>query len=131
MRTPEELLKAYEAATKESPILIASDEHENFRKAMQISYAREDARIRKSTASKITICDRDKLLANGVLSPIDNKTHFSNRRDWNNHLKANDCVEIGNDFNSAREVPGQLRGDYDIRSDLAKATHEVMDKYGH
>lgn len=76
------------------------------------------------------IMDRDKLLANGVLSPLDQKTAFHNRKDWGEHLKANGCVEIGNDFNNSTEKKREIKGDFDCREELAKATHQVMEKYG-
>lgn len=76
------------------------------------------------------IMDRDKLLANGVLSPLDQKTTFHNRKDWGEHLKANGCVEIGNDFNKSIEKPREIKGDFDCRDELGKVTHQVMDKYG-
>lgn len=84
-----------------------------------------------SPSHKMTIFDRDKLLADGILSPIDRKTAFSNRKDWAEHLRANGCVEIGNDFNNAKEIPGKLRGDFDVRDDLGRATYQVMEKHGH
>lgn len=82
------------------------------------------------TSVKTIIMDRDKLLANGVLSPL-TKEAFHNRTDWNNHLKANGCVEIGNDFNTAHEKPIELKGDFDCRKELGEATYQVLDKYGH
>lgn len=127
-RSPEEILKAYEMASKESPLIITNDEGDNFIKAMKIGQRCEDNRNTKTL--KITLMDKDKLLANGVKSPI-NKKSFTNRREWKEHLKANGCVEVGNDFNNAKEVAGKLRGDYDVRDDLGKATYEVMAKYGH
>lgn len=78
----------------------------------------------------VTIMDKDKLLANGVLSPLDMKTAFHNRRDYAEHLKVNGCVEIGNDFNKSTEKKREIKGDFDCRNELAKATHKVMEKYG-
>lgn len=84
----------------------------------------------ENSASRIAIMDRDVLLKNGVTSPIDPKQSFTNRRDWAEHLKRNDCVEIGNDFNNA--VPRkEIRGDFNCREELSKVTHQVMEKYGH
>lgn len=76
-----------------------------------------------------TIMDKDKLLANGIISPLDGKTAFSNRRDWGEHLKANGCVEYGNDLNN-HKAPTEIRGDFDCRKELSQATHQVMEKYG-
>lgn len=82
----------------------------------------------KAVAVRTVLMDKDKLLAEGVKSPI-TKQSFSNRRDWNNHLKANGCVEIGNDFNNAHQKPIPLKGDFDCTKELSEATHQVMEKY--
>lgn len=131
MRSPEEMLHAYEAATKESPLIIANGEAEAFLKAMKISCARQDERMGSQSGSKITICDRDKLLANGVLSPLDQKTAFHNRKDWAEHLKRNDCVEFGNDFNKSTEKKREIKGDFNCYKELAQATNQIADKYGY
>lgn len=129
MRSPEQLLEAFEKASKEHPVIIAANESENFSKAMKISNAREDARIGRNSL-KITLQDKDVLLRNGVISPLDGKTAFHNRREWAEHLKLNNCVEIGNDFNNAKPRT-EIRGDFDCRKELAQVTHQVMEKYGH
>ena len=85
----------------------------------------------KADKSYVQIVDRDKLLSDGVLSPLDQKTAFHNRRDWGEHLKANGCVEIGNDFNKSTEKKREIKGDFDCRKELAQATHQVMEKHGH
>lgn len=85
----------------------------------------------ESKSNKISILDKDKLLANGVLSPLDMKTAFHNRRDYADHLKRNGCVEIGNDFNKSTEKKREIKGDFDCHSELSEATHRVMEKYGH
>lgn len=131
MRTPEQLLKAYDAATKERPVIIAQDEYENFIKAMKLSQIVESARVGKLSVSNITIMDADKLLKDGVLSPLDMKTAFTNRRDYADHLKRNGCVEIGNDFNNSANKKREIKGDFDCRNDLAQATHQIAEKYGH
>lgn len=130
MRTPEQLLKAYEKATKEAPLVIARDESDNFCKAMKLSNIKEDIRLGKQLG-KLTIVDGDKLLANGVLSPIDQKTVFHNRKDWAEHLKRHNCIEFGNDFNKSTEKMREIKGDFDCREQLTKATHQIAEKYGH
>lgn len=130
MRSPEELLLAYEIATKYSPLVIANGESDNFSKAMRLIWKREDARMGRQISS-ITLMDKDKLLANGILSPLDQKTAFHNRKDWGEHLKRNGCVEIGNDLNKATEKKREIKGDFDCRAELGKVTHQVMEKYGH
>lgn len=83
------------------------------------------------TKGSIIIQDRDALLKDGIVSPLDGKTAFHNRRDWANHLKANDCVEVGNDFNNSAQKKKEIKGDFDCRNELGHATYQVMDKYGH
>lgn len=130
MRSPHELLIAYEAATKDSPLVLASSEVDNFTKAMKISNAREDVRLGRQAVNTI-LQDRDILLKDGILSPLDQKTAFHNRRDWNEHLKRNGCVEIGNDYNNSTQKKSEIKGDFNCRQELGKATYQVMEKYGH
>lgn len=130
MRSPEELLIAYDAASKENPLIIASDECDNFTKAMKFICAREDRRMCKKDFN-LTLMDRDVLLKDGILSPLDMKTAFHNRRDWADHLKRHDCVEVGNDLNNSTLKKREIKGDFDCRAELAQATHQIADKYGH
>lgn len=90
-------------------------------------YNRSQSHISKG---RMVIQDKDILLKNGVISPLDGKTAFHNRKDWANHLKANGCVEIGNDFNNSTKKQKEIVGDFDCRNELGKATYQVMEKYG-
>lgn len=101
------------------PFLLCSIEREKIKSAP----------IKTSKLNPV-IYDNDALLKEGVKSQIDGK-HYFNKHDWKNHLKDNGCVEIGNDFNNAKEIPGKLRGDFDVRNDLGKATYQVAEKYGY
>jgi len=78
----------------------------------------------------VTISMRDKLLENGVISPLDGKTAFHNRHSWAEHLKKNGCVEIGNDFNNATQKKREIKGDFDCRDELGRATYQIAEKYG-
>lgn len=124
MRSPEQLLKAYERATKENPLVLANNEFDNFRAAMRMSWP-------ETSKVKTVIMDKDRLLRDGVLSPLDQKSTFHNRQAWGEHLKANDCVEVGNDLNNATQKKREIRGDFDCRAELTQATQQVMEKYGH
>lgn len=77
--------------------------------------------------SGMTLMDKDKLLADGIESPID-KTPFTNRREWKEHLKRNGCVEIGNDFNKPAYKPQE--GDFNCRKELTQAIEQVAEKHG-
>lgn len=130
MRSPEQLLVEWEAASKECPLVLTYGEHSNFMKAMDIACAIEDNRLSGHEKSKITVMDHDILLKDGVKSPLDQKTYFTNRQRWKDHLKANGCVEIGNDFNDAKPRT-EVRGDFDCRKELSQAVYQVMEKHGH
>lgn len=130
MRSPEQLLEAYGVATKDSPLIVANGEHDNFIKAMKISGAQHDAQLGNKSI-KLTLQDRDILLKEGVLSPLDQKTAFHNRREWNEHLKVNGCVEIGNDYGDSTKKKREIKGDFDCREALAQAVNQVGEKYGY
>lgn len=120
IRSPQKILSAWESATKDKPLFVLTAEIDNFIKAMRLSY--DNAQPLRGA-----IIDKDRLLANGIASPIDKSMH-TNRRTWKEHLKANGCVEIGNDFNkSTGKKP--LEGNFDCRKELTEATNRVWDKY--
>lgn len=69
------------------------------------------------------IQDKDILLKQAVKSPVDGKA-YSNRHDWNDHLKRHDCVEVGNSKMPERK----LQGDFNCREALTKATRQVLEQ---
>lgn len=77
-------------------------------------------------SQNLCIIDKDKLLKDGVVSPLDQKTYFTNRKAWGEHLKANGCVEIGNDYNNSTRKKREIKGDFDCRRELAHATQQVL-----
>lgn len=95
IRSPEKLLKDWQAATNDNPLCLQSGESDNFSKAMRLSWPKEERK--KFT---IDIMDRDKLLKDNIQSPADGK-RYSSRKDWNEMLKRNNCVEFGNDAKAA------------------------------
>ena len=129
MRSPQQLIKAFDAATKEKPLRLAADEVDNFTKAMKICASIEDIRF-PYMKGKIVVRDADILLKDGIKSPLDQKSVFTNRKDWAEHLKRNGCVEIGNDYNN-KKPSKEIHGDFDCRKELAQAVNQVADKYGH
>lgn len=80
---------------------------------------------------KISLLDKDKLLTNGVVSPLDQKSVFHNRADWGDHLKRNGCVEIGNDYGDSTKKKREIKGDFDCRDALGQAVQQVGEKYGY
>lgn len=86
----------------------------------------------QSKASSIQIIDRDKLVT-GVAHPCDGKKSH-NRASWENTLKTNNCVTVGNDMKvpDRREITASdMKGDFNVREALGRATHEVLSKRGH
>lgn len=72
------------------------------------------------------IIDKDKPINNNrdgaMRSTIDGKM-YTNRRDWDNHLKANGARQFeSGEGNTKRE----LQGDYNCRKELTQATREIL-----
>lgn len=72
----------------------------------------------KAKNTKITIQDKDILLKNGVKSQVDGKA-YGNRRDYNDHLKRYDMVEVGDQ--APTKAPKEMRGDFECRRELQEA----------
>lgn len=72
----------------------------------------------KSNKINTAIVDKDVLLKDGVKSTVDGKM-YGNRREWNDHLKRNGCVEIGNDYNN--HTPKPNNADHNVRGELINA----------
>jgi hypothetical protein len=123
MRTPQQIIADWDLATKDHPMILMADEADNFSKAMRLLANSEQSRMRS-----VTIIDKDKVINGGMKSPIDGKV-YGNRSDWNNHLKANDCVEMGNDLNNAKPRT-EIRGDFATKEDVGRAVNEVFERRG-
>ncbi len=82
----------------------------------------------KTPGGRLNFYNNDKLLDNGVRSPVDGRV-YSNKKTWRDNLKAHGCVEVGNDLNNAKPR-SEIRGDYNVRQELARATYEVLNKQG-
>lgn len=87
----------------------------------------EPAKKNWDGSSRLHVYNADKLVENGVQSPLDGKV-YSNRKTWNDHIKAHGCVEVGNDMNNAKPR-SEIRGDYNVRQELARTTHQILNKY--
>jgi len=57
---------------------------------------------------------------------IDGKP-IGGRRQHREFLKQHGCVEVGNDFNSAKSSK-EIRGDFNVRPELSRAVHQVLNK---
>lgn len=121
MRTPKEILNLWEKATKDSPLVVFADECESFSEAMRMSWPDQNEK-----KDKVTVIITDVLLKDGVVSPIDQKSVFHNRKDWGEHLKRNNCVELGNDRMPERKI----QGNFNCRKELTQATRQVLEKQG-
>lgn len=124
LRNAEELLEAWEKATKENPLYLHPGEEQAFSKAMRIwggSIA--------DNGIKITIRDTGVSFKDGpVFSHADSK-HYSNRKDWDNHLKQHGCIEVGNEYNNKKQKPRQIEGDFNCRKELTEATQHVLRRH--
>lgn len=72
----------------------------------------------RSKGIKIGIQDKDILLKNGVKSQADGRI-YGNRRDYNDHLKRHDVVEIGDQ--APIHASKEIRGDFECRKELHDA----------
>ena len=116
-----QLIEAWEAATKENPLVLRADECDNFCKAMDELGRRYD---KKSNVSKMTIQDKDILLKDGVISPADGKA-YHNRKEWNEHLHSRGLVEFGNDRVN-KDKPRQIQmKDMNLKSAIKQAVNQV------
>lgn len=128
MRSVQELLKAYEEASLESPLILAMDESDNFQKAMKMLGESYD---KSNSQNKITVWDRGiSFKDDAIISPADGRA-YSTRHSWDEMLKYNGCIQIGNDFNNATEKKREVQGNFDCREELTRVTHQVAEKYGY
>lgn len=119
MRSPQEILECYEKATKDAPIILAADEAENFSKAMKILGAKYAVGNKKCRIEVIKDIEPYRNTLDG--KPI------GSRREHREFLKRNGCVEVGNDFNNTKS-PKEVRGDFNVRPELSRAVHQVLNK---
>lgn len=120
-RTPQELLEVWSTATADNPIIIVDSEHENFITAMRISQRNSDIEKGFIKCSG-QILDKDTMLKDGLQSMADGKI-YTNRHDYNEHLKRNGLVEVGD-----KGIPNksELRGDFGCREELRAAINQHL-----
>lgn len=75
-----------------------------------------DSIVVKSKAAHVF--DRDMLLKEGVMCPADGKT-YTNRKEWNDTLKAHDMVEMGDQAPTTANQ--DIRGDFNVQKELREA----------
>ena len=118
-RTAEELLEAFDAASAMRPLILSSNEVDTLSGALakRNQYA-------KPSDFKINIRDKEVSFKEGsVFSHADQK-HYSNRKDWDNHLKQHGCIEVGNE--KPKERKRAIQGDFNCRKELTEATRQVL-----
>lgn len=76
---------------------------------------------------RMSVGNRDVCFGDPVKSVVDG-THHTSRQRYNEHLKANGCVEIGNDSGYGKPKKREIQGDFNVRKELAEATREVLSK---
>lgn len=79
--------------------------------------------------NKLQIRDKDISFTKGaVLSHVDGK-YYSNRKDWDNHLKQHNCVEVGNDYkHMVNKSKTEVKGDFTVRGELTKVVNNVLNR---
>jgi len=77
---------------------------------------------------KLAIQDKETSFKNPVKSMVDGK-QYTNRKSWDDHLKAHNCTEVGNDP-AALRVNKEIRGDFNISKEYREAVQEVRQKNG-
>lgn len=72
---------------------------------------------------KLTVFNRDVLFQNPVKSPVDGK-HYTNRKTYDDHLKAHNCFEIGTEKVSTKKR--EIQGDFNVRKELTEAVNRYI-----
>ncbi len=122
IRSEPELLLAYDTATAENPLVVKAGESEILSNALR-KRNRQLAALAKST-----FIDREKVIGSGVKSMLDGKV-YTNRTSYEQHLKDNGCVIVGNDYGDKIE-PKKPEYNFKTRDALGKAVYQLADKYG-
>lgn len=99
-RTAEELLAAWDAACKESPLILNEREGDIFSKALK-----ERTRLRRGQNNGLyfDIIDRERVIGDGVKSVLDDRVYTS-RSAYETHLKDNGCRVVGNDVRNKKRM---------------------------
>lgn len=125
-RSKEELMKIWDSplTTKENPLVLQSQiESENFSAGIR---ARNS--MNSGNSSEIIVSDRDISFKEGhIFSHADGK-HYPNRKAWEDHLKRNNCFEVGNEYNKKDIRDRKIRGNFDCRKELTEATKQILSR---
>ena len=118
---------------KSLPLIQFNKLPESEKKAFYMLLDEQEALTREANKnyipkSSIEIQNKEVSFANGaVLSHVDGK-YYSNRKDWDSHLKAHKCVEVGNDYKHYFKSSSEVKGDFTVRDDLTKVVKGALER---
>lgn len=124
-RNSKELLEAFDKATGSNPLHLCGNEIDILYQALKM---RNGSLKPENFACNSKSGDRG-ICFNGepIFSHADGK-RYSNRHSWEDHLKATNCFEVGNEYNKKDISQRKLRGNFNPRKELSQATHEVLNR---
>ena len=64
---------------------------------------------------------------NGILNHADGK-RYDSKSQYNRAVVASGCRVVGNDFNNQNLSRTEVRGDFNVRPELAKTVHQVLNR---
>lgn len=116
MLSNKELLEMWGESSAMNPLVLSKEDDHRLQMILESRKAKSPV-----------VYDRDKLLAGGVFSHADKKT-YTTKREWDDHLKAHGCVEVGNDYNHMLKGRTEVAGNFECRKELTEAYRHVTGK---
>jgi hypothetical protein len=114
MRSEEELLIAWDAATAENPIDLDRNETDLLARAL----SKRNSRGAYGKSFNIVPDIQP------YIGMVDGKP-IGGRAQHREYLKRHDCVEIGNETKHLTQ-PKEIKGDFNVRKELTEATRQVL-----
>ena len=62
---------------------------------------------------------------NGVLNPADGK-YYDSKSEYYKAVRAKGCRVVGNDYNNKQFKRPEVRGDFNVRTDMQRAVNKVL-----
>lgn len=121
-RTAEELLADFDIATVSRPFILSGNEVDTLTTALK----KRNEYAKPSAFAVNNIWDKGVSFKDGPVFSHADKKRYSNRQDWDNHLKQHGCVEVGNDKGYLKEKKREIQGDFNCRKELTEATRQVL-----
>ncbi len=119
-RNIEELLKDYHKATPANPLILYGNEIDLLTKWLRESNRASNKKIAAQIADKDISFKKDHVFSHA------DQQYYPNRQAWENHLKANNCFEVGNEYNKKDIRDRKIRGNFNCHKELTEATKQVL-----